>query len=214
MAGLFNWNTRKSDAAAAAAPVAAPEPSVTTSKVFPKFLATLSQKPSPVLVDVGGVVGANVAFFGERLSCRLVVEDLVALVEAHAKRPGREGLSTALQKQLSALEVDSVDGVMCWDLFDYLDRATSQALASRLVKLLRKGGVLYGFFGTSPTELTQYTRFIVQGPNSFRQRPYPATPTRRHVLQNRDLAKIFEGMLVTESVLLKTGARETLFRKT
>jgi predicted SAM-dependent methyltransferase len=160
------------------------------------------------------VVGANVAFFGERLSCRLVVEDLVALVEAHAKRPGGDALSAALLKQLSALELDSVDGVMCWDLFDHLDRATSTTLASRLVRLLKKGGVLYGFFGTSPAELTQYTRFIVQGPNSFRQRPYPATPTRRHVLQNRDLAKIFEGMLVTESVLLKTGARETLFRKT
>jgi hypothetical protein len=213
VAGLFNWNARKSDAAAAAAPLAAPEPTVTTSKVFPKFLATLSQKPSPVLVDVGGVV-ANVAFFGERLSCRLVVEDLVALVEAHAKRPGGDALSAALLKQLSALEPDSVDGVMCWDLFDHLDRATSAALASRFVRLLKKGGVLYGFFGTSPAELTQYTRFIVQGPNSFRQRPYPATPTRRHVLQNRDLAKIFEGMLVTESVLLKTGARETLFRKT
>lgn len=214
MAGLFNWNTRKSNAATAAAPVAAPEPSVTTSKVFPKFLATLSQKPSPVLVDVGGVVGANVAFFGERLSCRLVVEDLVELVEAHARRKGGDALITALLKQLSALELDSVDGVMCWDLFDYLDPATSRALASRLVKLLKKGGVLYGFFGTTPAELTHYTRFIVLGPNSFRQRPYPATPTRRHVLQNRDLAKIFEGMLVTESVLLKTRARETLFRKT
>lgn len=213
MAGLFNWNARKPDAAAAAAPVAAAEPSVTTSKVLPKFLATLSQKESPVLVDVGGVVGANVAFFGERLSCRLVVEDLVTLIEAHAKKPAGDALSAALLKQLGALEPDSVDGVMCWDLFDYLDRATSTALASRLVKLLRKGGVLYGFFGTSPAELTQYNRFIVQSPNSFRQRPYPATPTRRHVLQNRDLAKIFDGLLVAESVLLKAGTRETLFRK-
>lgn len=213
MAGLFNWNARKSDAAAAAAPLAVPEPSVTTSKVLPKFLAALSQKPSPVLVDVGGVVGANVAFFGERLSCRLVVEDLVALVEAHAKRPAGDGLANALLKQLGPLEPDSVDGVLCWDLFDYLDRPTSQALASRMVRLLRKGGVVYGFFGTAQAELTHYTRFIVQGPNSFRQRPYPATPTRRKVLQNRDLAKIFDGLLVTESVLLKSGTRETLFRK-
>jgi hypothetical protein len=213
VAGLFNWNARKSDAAAAAAPLAVPEPSVTTSKVLPKFLAALSHKTSPVLVDVGGVVGANVAFFGERLSCRLVVEDLVAIVEAHAKRPGGDGLSNALLKQLGALEPDSVDGVMCWDLFDYLDRATSQALASRMVRLLKKGGVVYGFFGIVQAELTHYNRFIVQGPNSFRQRPYAATPTRRKVLQNRDLAKIFEGLIVTESVLLKAGTRETLFRK-
>jgi hypothetical protein len=193
--------------------VATPEPSVTASKVFPKFLNALSHQASPVLVDAGGVVGANVAFFGERLACRLVVEDLVALVEAHAKRPGGDALKVALLKQLAALEPDTVDGVLCWDLFDYLDRPTSEALAKRFVQLLKKGGILYGFFGTAQTELTTYTRFIVQGPTSFRQRPYPATPTRRKVLQNRDLSKIFDGLLVTESVLLKTGARETLFRK-
>jgi hypothetical protein len=213
VAGLFNWNARKSDAAAAPAPVAAAEPSITPSKVLPKFLAALSHTPSPVLVDVGGVVGANVAFFGERLSCRLVVEDLVALVEAHARRPAGDGLSSALLKQLAPLEPESVDGVMCWDLFDYLDRATSQALAKRIVGLLKKGGVLHGFFGTAPAELTHYTRFIVQGPTGFRQRPYPATPTRRNVLQNRDISKIFDGLLVAESVLLKSGTRETLLRK-
>jgi len=210
---LFNWTPRKPDAAPAEAPVAVAEPSVTASKVFPKFLAALSHQPSPVLVDAGGVVGANVAFFGDRLACKLIVEDFVALVEAHAKRPGGDALSAALQKQLSTLAPESVDGIMCWDLFDYLDRTTGQTLASRLVKLLRQGGVLYGFFGTAQTELTHYTRFVVQGPDSFRQRPYPATPTRRHVLQNRDLAKIFDGLVVTDSVLLKTGARETLFRK-
>lgn len=213
MAGLFNWTPRKPDAAPAAVPVVVSEPTVTTSKVFPKFLAAMGHQPSPVLVDAGGVVGANVAFFGDRLSCKLIVEDLVALVEAHARKPGGDALSHALQKQLSTLATESVDGIMCWDLFDYLDRTTGQALATRLVSLLRKGGVLYGFFGTTPTELTTYTRFIVQGPDSFRQRPYPATPTRRHVLQNRDLTKIFDGMTVTDSVLLKSGARETLFRK-
>ena len=213
MAGLFNWNARKSDAAAATAPAVAAEPSVTTSKVLPKFLAALAQKESPVLVDVGGVVGAYVAFLGERLACRLVVEDLVAIVEAHARKPAGDALSNALLKQLAALEPETVDGVMCWDLFDYLDRATSQALAARMVRLLKKGGVVYGFFGQSQAELTHYTRFIVQGPTSFRQRPYPATPTRRKVLQNRDLAKIFDGLLVAESVLLKAGTRETLFRK-
>ena len=212
MSGLFKWNARKPEPAEAAAPVSA-EPAATASKVLPRFLSILSHQPAPVLVDLGGVVGANVAFFGDRLSCTLVVEDLVAIVEAHARRPGTDGLAAAFTKQLGALGPESVDGVLCWDLFDYLDRQTGQALATRLVGLLKKGGALYGFFGTTPAELVYYTRFVVQNQDSFRQRTYPATPTRRHVLQNRDLARMFDGLTVSESVLLKTGARETLFRK-
>jgi hypothetical protein len=212
VAGLFKWNERKPEPAAAAAPVPS-EPAYTSSKVLPKFLSILSHRPSPVLVDLGGVVGANVAFFGDRLSCKLIVEDLVAIVEAHAKRPGADGLSAAFSKQLGALESESIDGVLCWDLFDYLDRKTGAALAARLTTLLKKGGALYGFFGTTPAELSHYTRFVVHTADSFRQRTYPATPTRRQVLQNRDLSKIFDGLTVSESVLLKTGARETLFRK-
>jgi hypothetical protein len=213
VAGLFNWSARKPDAAPAATTVEVSEPPVTTSKVFPKFLSTLTPKPSPVLVDVGGVVGANVSFFGDRLSCKLIVEDLVAILEAHARRPTPGGPAAVLLKQLDALGPESVDGILCWDLFDYLDRPTGQALAARLVTLLRKGGALYGFFGTTAAELRHYTRFIVQSQNGFRLRTYPATPTKRHVLVNRDLARLFDGLAVTESVLLKTGARETLFRK-
>jgi hypothetical protein len=213
VAGLFNWGARKPDVATTAPAAAPPEPAVTPSKVFPKFLTILAHQPAPTLVDVGGVVGANVAFFGDRLSCKLIVEDLVAIVEAHAKRPGPDGLAAAFNKQLAAVGSESVDGVLCWDLFDYLDRATGQALASRLVAILKPGGALYGFFGTTAAELTHYTRFVVQGPDSFRQRAYPATPTRRHVLLTRDISRMFEGLTVSDSVLLKTGARETLFRK-
>lgn len=213
MAGLFNWSARKPDAASAAATVEVSEPPVTTSKVFPKFLSALTHQPSPVLVDVGGVVGANVAFFGDRLACKLVVEDLVAILETHARRPTPGALSAALLKQLESLAPESVDGVLCWDLFDYLDKPTGQALAARLATLIKKGGAVHGFFGTTAAELRHYTRFIVQSQNTFRLRTYPATPTKRHVLVNRDLARLFDGLAVAESVLLKTGARETLFRK-
>ena len=213
MAGLFNWSARKPDAAPAAATVEVSEPPATTSKVFPKFLSALTHQPAAVLVDVSGVVGANVAFFGDRLACKLVVEDLFSILEAHARRPTPGGLAAVLLKQLESLDPESVNGILCWDLFDYLDKPTGQALAARMVTLLKKGGALYGFFGTAAAELRHYNRFIVQSQNSFRLRQYPATPTKRHVLVNRDLAKIFEGLAVTESVLLKTGARETLFRK-
>ena len=78
---------------------------------------------------------------------------------------------------------------------------------------MRPGGAVYGLFGTTPIDLGHYTRFVVESEDTLRQRPYPATAVRRHVLLNRDINKMFDGLNVAEAVLLKTSTRETLFRK-
>jgi hypothetical protein len=183
-----------------------------TSKVMPRFLAAVSHAVSPVLLDLGPVVGSNVEFFGERLACKIYVEDLYATVEAHARKQDPEAPPPALAERLMQAEA-SVDGILCWDLFDYLDRKTGQALAARLAGVLRPGGALYGFFGTTVVDLTQYTRFVLETDSTMRHRPYPATPVRRTVLVTRDINRMFSGLEVAESVLLKSSTRETLFRK-
>ena len=79
--------------------------------------------------------------------------------------------------------------------------------------IFRKGGALYGTFGTKPTELRQYTRTVLEGETGFRLRHSPATPVTRTVLLTRDIIKMFDGLIVAESVLLKSNTRETLFRR-
>ncbi len=214
MTGLFKWGGRKAGGAVEE-PVRQPSSAsghLASSKVLPRFLSMLGQRTSPVILDLGPVVGANVEFFGDRLSCKIFVEDLFADVEHHARRGDAPALAAFFAARLQQPD-DSIDGILCWDLFDYLDRSAGQALARRLKALLRPDGLLYGFFGTTPVDLCAYTRFAVEGENQFRQRSYPATTTRRQVLQNRDIGKMFDGLTVVESVLLKSSTRETLFRK-
>jgi hypothetical protein len=111
-------------------------------------------------------------------------------------------------------ERGSIDGIMCWDVFDFLERRTAQTLAARLVALLRPGGgALYGFFGATAAELRHYTRYTVEAADTLRLRTTPATPAPRNVFVTRDINRMFEGLTVAESVLLKSGTRETLFRK-
>lgn len=183
-----------------------------TSKVLPRVLKTLAQVDAPILMDLGPVVGPNIAFFGEELSCKIFVEDLFAVVETHGRAGTRENLPDALTTRIKH-GPGSIDGILCWDLFDYLDKVSAPALAARLVALLKPGGVLYGFFGSKPGELTQYTRYTVEGSDRLRLRGVPSAPASRHVIVNRDLNRMFEGLVVSESVLLKSNARETLFRK-
>lgn len=183
-----------------------------TSKVFPRFLAALAHQPAPVLLDLGPVVGPNVGFFGERLACKIHVEDLLSDIEAHARRGERDRLPQFLGTRLTQPD-ESVDGILCWDLFDFLDRRAGQVLAGRLAKMLRPGGALYGFFGTTAVDLSAFSRFVVDADDRLRLRPVPVTPVRRDVLLTRDIIKMFNGLLVSESVLLKSNTRETLFRK-
>ena len=211
MNGLFKRPGRPADAPAAAASPAATDP-VVTSKVFPKFLSALAQRPVPVLLDLGPVVGSNITFFGDRLGCKIYIEDLVADVEAHARRGERDRVAAFFGNRLTQ-EPGSVDGILCWDVFDFLDKAAGQTMAGQLAKLLRPGGALYGFFGTTPVELSSYSRYVVEAEDRLKVRQTPATPLKRHVLLTRDIMKMFDGLNVSESVLLKSNTRETLFRK-
>jgi hypothetical protein len=210
---VLKWGSRRPDTpqVAPTAP-AAPSDAVVTSKVFPRFLAALAHQPAPVLLDLGPVVGSNVSYFGERLACKLYVEDLYSDVEDHAKRGDRAALASFLATRLTQAP-DSIDGILCWDLFDFLDRAAGQVLAKQLAGMLRKGGALYGSFGTTPIELKYYTKTVVVAEDSLRHRMSPASPVARTVHLTRDIIKMFDGLSVAESVLLKSSTRETLFRR-
>jgi len=215
LAGFFKWTARKPEEPSAGPPPPAelPEPdTVTTSKVLPRFLSILAHQTAPVLLDLGPVVGSNVSFFGDRSACTIHVEDLFSEVERHAKAANRAALPQMLATRFTQPD-ESVDGILCWDLFDFLDRPSGQVLAGRLSRMVRQGGALYGFFGTSPVELSHYSRYVVEDGDTLRVRAYPATPTQRTVLTTRDIIKMFSGLAVAESVLLKSNTREILFRR-
>jgi len=190
----------------------APADAVVTSKVFQHFLTAVGHQSSPTLLDLGAVVGSNVSFFGERFACKLHVEDLYADIEDHAQRGQRAALSTFLATRLTEAP-DTIDGILCWDVFDFLDRAAGLVLAAKLAGMLRKGGALYGSFGTTAVELKNYTKTVVMAEDSLKYRAVPATPVARTVLLTRDIIKMFDGLIVAEQVLLKSSTRETLFRR-
>ena len=188
------------------------EDATATSTVFPKFLSAVGRLERPVLLDLGPVVGSNVEFFGGRLTCKLHIGDLFREIEIAARSVSRAGLQAALLKRLD-LGPESCDGILCWDVFDYLDRPTGLAVARQLETLLARGGALYGFFGTTAMDLKHYTRYIVEKENKFQLRPYAAMPTKRNVLVTRDINNMFDRLILADSVLLKSGTRETLFRR-
>ncbi|GMV23124.1 MAG: hypothetical protein AMXMBFR57_30730 [Acidimicrobiia bacterium] len=208
---VFSWGQKTADAPPTPSPAAVDEVA-TTSKVFPRFLSAMTQRERPIILDLGPVVGANVEFLGERLGCKIYIENLFLDAERARLSGDQSGLADVLLERLSRLS-DGFDGVLCWDLFDFLDAKVGKAVAGQLANLLHPSGAVYGFFGTTPIELRHHTRYVIEADDRFRLQTSPCAPIARTVLLTRDITKMFEGLSVAESVLLKTSTRETLFRK-
>jgi predicted SAM-dependent methyltransferase len=155
-----------------------------------------------------------VAFFGEHLGCKLFIEDLAADVERHAKGPMTASLAEELTRRFPQAD-QSVDGVLCWDIFDFLDKATATAVAREIVRVLRPGGAVMGFFCSSGAERAAFTKFEIadEKGSTLRHRHHPGGGGPKYVLQNRDIIKMFDGLLVSDSFLLKSNTREMLLRR-
>ncbi len=188
------------------------EEPVFSTKALRKFLGTLSSKTSPTLMDLAPVVGSNLNFFGEHLGCKVLIEDIYADVERHI-RDGKLADLPAFFAQRFKQPDASVDGILCWDLMDYLDRPAAQALADHLSRMLKPEGALLAFFGTAQARSAQYTRYVIVDDVNLKHRTYPASRGRQAILANRDIIRLFERLRVSDSFLLQNNLREILFRK-
>src|SRR5918993_146405 len=90
---------------------------VLPTKALPKFLATLSSRDQPVLLDLGPVVGDNVTFFGEQLGCKIFVEDVAKDLERHIREGKLDALAEFFKTRFPQVD-NSFDGILGWDVFD------------------------------------------------------------------------------------------------
>ncbi|MEZ5293400.1 MAG: hypothetical protein R2745_20125 [Vicinamibacterales bacterium] len=208
----FGGRRSSADGAAGVSAARTPELSYPT-KALPKFLTTMAAKQAPALLDLGSVVGTNVSFFGEELGCRIRVEDIMADIERHAATGTLDALPAFFRTRFKS-EPGTIDGILCWDVFDYLERPAAESLAASLTRLLNVEGSLLGFFSTATDPgRAHYTKYIVVDQGTLRYRPYPGTRVRQRSLQNRDIIKLFESLRISDSFLMKTNVREIIFRK-
>ena len=182
------------------------------TKALQKFLGCLQGNDNPLLLDLGPVVGSNVTFFGEQLGCRIRVEDIATDIDRHVKANTLDQLPDFFSKRFTQ-PAGSVDGILCWDLLDFLDRPAAQALATSLCTLLKPDGCLLGFFSTANIADSVYTKYVVVDESTLKYRIYASSRPRQRNLLNGDIIRLFKDLRVTDSFLMKSKVREMLFRK-
>ncbi len=209
---ILKWGTKRPDASDAGTQAVRGDAPVVPSKGLPKFIAGLSQHDAPVLLDFGPVIGSNVEFFGERLGCKLFIEDLLADIDRHTRAGTLDTLPDVIGKRFRHADA-SVDGILCWDIFDFLDKKAAPALATQIVRMLKPGGLVMGFFCSLPVDRAALTKYEIVDDKSLRHRPHAGASWPKRVLQNRDIIRMFEGLVVSDSFLLKSNTREMLLRR-
>ena len=179
-----------------------------------RFLQYLGKTNCPTILDLGPAVGDNVTFLAEELGCKLIVEDLFADIERAAREVQQEPVEqvAVLNGRLDHAP-DSADGVLCWDLFDYLDRPAAESVARQIVRVLKPGGTVFGLFGDGHSGADCYTKYAIVDRERLEHRAYAATRGKRHAWGSRDVEKLFAGLTIGETYLLKIRIREMLFRK-
>jgi hypothetical protein len=170
-------------------------------------------RPTAEVLDLGPVIGSNIAFLGERVGCKIHVKDLYADLERHAHEDALARFPEFLEASFCDYDAESIDAVLCWDVFDYLAPPAAGVLAGTLIQALRPGGPLLALFGGGGTSEMSYTRYVIEDEHHLRYRVAPAACGRQRLLQNREILALFPGLNLFDSVLLKSGVREVLFRK-
>jgi hypothetical protein len=186
---------------------------VSSTLILSRFVNQLQAKLAPVILDFGPAIGANVTFLGEQFGgVKLFVEDLLANLPLPAQ-PGGEDEPEVTAPRLSYPN-EVVDGILCWDVLDYLGAKSGLMLAKEVVRVLRPGGVVLLCHGTETLAASGPTGYEIIDQNSLRYRFRSGVALRsRRVIQSGEVMRLFSSLTITASILLKSHMREVLLRK-
>jgi hypothetical protein len=185
---------------------------IRTTRALRRFLEILRGMGHSALLDLGPLCGSNVAFFGDQLSCRVVVTDLYAELDRSMREGGLARLPGAIAASIDQ-PPGSLDGVVCWDVCDYLTHDAARALSAAILRVLKPGGVALTLFSTLSFEAPQFTRFVITDPDHIRYRPFPSSLAQQRVWLSRDTVRLFAPLNADETYLQWHGEREVLLRK-
>ena len=140
---------------------------------------------------------------------RMVGRTVATRNAASQAAPYRSPLPSAL-----AYGDESLDALVAWDLLNYYDSESCRKMAAEVARVLKPGGLVFAYFHSrTQTDPERPHRFRIVDEAHLAVESAPGRPMRRHVLQNRDIEKLFTGMRIGELYFLKNGLREMMLEK-
>jgi hypothetical protein len=216
-------STSSGGAASAAAPAT---PNARSSNGLKEFLWLLSDVDRPRILDLGNLSQSTLNFFINK-GCRISTEDIlrswkefIAAEEDALRRmpPGKEAGRISQASLAEKFLADAIrypeenfNGILVWDLLDYLDSELMPRLMDRLYQILRPGGVVIALFHSRTPE--RYHRYRVLDDNMIEMIPSPTISVHARIFQNREILDLFGKFRSSKTFVARDQLREALFIK-
>jgi hypothetical protein len=210
-------------AGAAQATRAAAQPAVRHSNGLKDFLWLMPNEPPGRLLDLGPVSQATVSFFTER-GFRVSTEDLIRCWDefeaerksrteesGDAEPPDPAALAAEYLQANLLFEPESFQGILAWDVFDFLETELLEPLVARLHEMLVPGGVLLAAFHDATA--ADVFHYRVRDGETLELVPARRPQMVRRVFQNREILALFSGFRSSRTFVGRDHLREALFLK-
>jgi SAM-dependent methyltransferase len=186
-----------------------------TSRGLEEFFAQIRDQTGLTILDLGGATQKNISFITE-LGHRLYSEDFLAILhetfgpnESDQTNAGR--IDYFLQQTLDYPE-GQFDGVLIWDVLEYLSPVLLNAVIERLHKVVRPKGYLLAFFHSDDKlqGVPCYT-FRIAEMNSL-EVSQQGMRKPAQLFNNRSLEKLFGRFDSVKFFLTRERLREVIIR--
>jgi hypothetical protein len=170
------------------------------------FFDNASHLERPTLLDMGPACSSNIEFFGQK-GFKIYVEDFLS--DYLDPVPERTA-----EQQLLNYPAATFNGILCWDIFDFMTSRDAEILIQRLFDLLQRGGIIMALFDARTDLATKHPmRHKILQEDLVIHEPLKEIQTISHHYKNREILKLFCHFEIVKSYYHKNRLREYLFQK-
>ena len=196
------------------------------SNALKEFLWLLSDIPKAKILDMGQVSQDTLNFFIEK-GFRVTTEDFLrswrdfmdaeearlraGKIGGDIERPSAVTLADRFLEDLLKYAPASFNGILAWDLFDYMEPEMLARVVARLHDILRPGGVVLAIFHSRTPD--RFCRYRVLPDQTFELLPSPPIAQHVHIFQNREMLDLFAKFRTSKTFVGRDQLREGLFLK-
>ena len=209
--------TSSTSAGQSAKPARAPAHASYQTSILKDFIAAVTRKENPVVLDLGPVIGSNIEFF-LNLGIKVYMEDFLAAYSNPKYSMLVDEKMTLNEQQFFSENFDYADqffdGLICWDFLSYLEPKFARVFVERISAKMKPESLVLGFFRTQkavgPTPLHKYR---ISSESFLEYIPLDRMMEIKKVYQTRDVTQLFTEFNSQKFYLLKHQVLEVLLRK-
>jgi 2-polyprenyl-3-methyl-5-hydroxy-6-metoxy-1,4-benzoquinol methylase len=201
------------DTPGAAVTQGAGDPLFRRSSGLREFWKVVQGAPGLEILDMGAASQANVTFItdlGYKLYTADILQSMLLSLSEHHKEGDTQSEGEGFFSENLNFAADQFDGILCWDLLDFVADPLIKPLVERLHRCLKPGGTLLCFFHTGAAGLqVPLYQYRIRAEDTLQMAGRGTGPLQRH-FNNRTIENLFRNFSSLKFYLSRDSLREVI----